>query len=723
VSATELTRRGFLVAGSLAGGGLALGVSLRESSAAPADAGGAAFAPDVWIRIDSDGRIGFVIDRAELGQGVTTALAQLLAEELEVDPVDVEISFADADHMQMVAGSSSVQGSWEPLRRAGAAAREMLVRAAAERWEVSAAECIALRGNVLHEPTGRSASYGELAALAATYRVPNDPTLKRPNDWKIIGRSVPRLDARGKVDGSAQFGIDVRPPGLRTAVVLRSPVFGGKLSGHAGHVPEDVEVIEIATGLAVVADGYWRARSVANALEVEWDEGEHAALSSASMTDEFGQLASEAGKEITDKGDASAELERSASTLEAIYELPFQAHATMEPQNCTAWVHDESCEIWAPTQNLSAARRAAAMTLGIDTDRVIAHQTLAGGGFGRRSEFDFVVEAAELAGKIDGPVQVLFSREDDIQHDYYRPLTYHRLRAGFDSEGQPTAWSHHVVGPSLIADVASRWTDVYLPDWVPGPVRSGLRRTAERVIGGWIADPTTTEGAGELPYAIPNVCVEATSHGRAVPIGFWRSVGHSHNGFVVEAFIDELAAVAGEDPFEFRRRLLAHHPRNRGVLELAAKRARWGEPLAPGHALGIAQHESFGSYVAEVAEISVSEGRDIQVHRVVCAVDCGRAINPDIVAAQMESGIAYGLTAALKSQITLENGRVIQSNFHDFPLLRMSEMPTVEVHILDSGEEIGGIGEVGTPPAAAAVANAVYAATGQRLRKLPLRLS
>lgn len=462
---------------------------------------------------------------------------------------------------------------------------------------------------------------------------------------------------------------------------------------------------------------------MADALEVEWEEGEHAGLSSASMTEEFGQLASQGGKEITDEGDAAGELERSAGTIEAIYELPFQAHATMEPQNCTAWVHGETCELWAPTQNLSAARRAAAMTLGIDTDRVTAHQTYAGGGFGRRFEFDFVAEAAELAGKVDGPVQVLFSREDDIQHDYYRPLTYHRLRAGFDSEGQPTVWSHHVVGPSLIADIASRATEVYLPAWVPGLVRSGVRETAERVIGRWIADPTTTEGAGELPYDIPNVCVEATAHGRAVPIGLWRSVGHSHNGFVVEAFIDELAAVANEDPFEFRRRLLAHHPRNRGVLELAARRARWGEPLASGHALGIAQHESFGSYVAEVAEVSVGDDREIRVHRVVCAVDCGRAINPDIVAAQMEGGIAYGLTAALKSEITLENGRVVQSNFHDFPLLRMSEMPDVEVHILDSGEELGGIGEVGTPPAAAAVANAVYAATGRRLRKLPLRLS
>ena len=722
MSVTELTRRGFLVATSLAGGGLALGVSLREARAVPTDAAGAGFAPDVWIRIERDGRIGFVIDRAEIGQGVTTALAQLLAEELEVDPKDVEISFADADHMQMVGGSSSVRDSWEPLRRAGAAAREMLVRAAAERWEVHDAKCVALHGRVLHEPSGRSASYGELAAQAATYRVPDEPKLKLPADWKTIGRPVPRLDARGKVDGSAQFGIDVRPQGLRTAVVLRSPVFGGRLAGHRGDVPEDVEVIEIASGLAVVAHGYWRARSVADALEVEWEEGEHAGLSSASMTEEFGQLASQGGKEITDEGDAAGELERSAGTIEAIYELPFQAHATMEPQNCTAWVHGETCELWAPTQNLSAARRAAAMTLGIDTDRVTAHQTYAGGGFGRRFEFDFVAEAAELAGKVDGPVQVLFSREDDIQHDYYRPLTYHRLRPGFDSEGQPTVWSHHVVGPSLIADIASRATEVYLPAWVPGLVRSGVRGTAERVIGRWIADPTTTEGAGELPYDIPNVCVEATAPGRAVPIGLWRSVGHSHNGFVVEAFIDELAAVANEDPFEFRRRLLAHHPRNRGVLELAALRARWGEPLAPGHALGIAQHESFGSYVAEVAEVSVGDDREIRVHRVVCAVDCGRAINPDIVAAQMEGGIAYGLTAALKSEITLENGRVVQSNFHDFPLLRMSEMPDVEVHILDSGEELGGIGEVGTPPAAAAVANAVYAATGRRLRKLPLRL-
>ncbi|MEE9279123.1 MAG: xanthine dehydrogenase family protein molybdopterin-binding subunit [Myxococcota bacterium] len=724
MSGTELTRRGFLVAGSLAGGGLAVGASLRRAEASPAHSASAdsTFAPDVWIRIASDGRISFRIDRAEIGQGVTTALSQLLAEELEVDPETVEVGFA-SDRMQMVGGSSSIRRSWEPLRRAGAAAREMLVRAAAERWQVPQAECVAADARVIHAASGRSASYGELAEEAATYEIPAEPRLKEPGEWKTIGRPLGRVDARIKVDGSAEFGVDVKLPGLRTAVVLRSPVFGGTLAGYSGDVPADVSVIEIASGLAVVAKGYWRARQTADKLVVDWDEGENARLSSASLTDRFRELAAEEGKKLTDEGDAVGELERSASTLEAVYELPFQAHATMEPQNCTAWLHDGICEIWVPTQNLSVARRAAARISGIDEDRVIAHQMLAGGGFGRRAEFDFVAEAVELAGKLDGPVRVLFSREDDIQHDYYRPLTVHRLRAGFDADGQPTAWCHHVVGPSLIADVASRATDVYLPGWVPGPVRGALRSVALRLIGGWIADPTTAEGASELPYDIANVLVEATSHGRAVPIGFWRSVGHSHNGFVVEGFVDELAVAAGEDPFEFRRRLLQQRPRNRGVLELAARRAGWGDPLAPGRARGIAQHESFGSYVAQVAEVSVSDSGEIIVHRMVCSVDCGRAINPDIVTAQMESGIAFGLTAALKSEITVENGRVLQSNFHDFPLLRMSEMPQVEVHILESGEELGGIGEVGTPPAAAAVANAVFAATGQRLRKLPLRLA
>ena len=719
-----LTRRGFLVASSLAGGGLALGVSLRRSQAAPtADAGDAAFAPDVWIRIESDDRISFQIDRAEIGQGVMTALTQLLAEELEVDPTSVEVGFAPGDKMQMVGGSSSIRRSWEPLRRAGAAAREMLVRAAAEGWGVPEAECVASGAQVRHPASGRSASYGELAARAATYPVPEEPKLKEPAEWKTIGQPLPRLDARSKVDGSAQFGIDVELSGLRTAVVLRSPVFGGTLAGYSGELPDDVTAVEISSGLAVVADGYWRARQVADGLEVEWDEGEHASLSSASMTDAFRELALERGKSLTDEGDAIGELERSASSIEAIYELPFQAHATMEPQNCTAWVHDGICEIWVPTQNLNGARRAAAKICEIDTERVVAHQTMVGGGFGRRAEVDFVSEAVELANKIDAPVRVLFSREDDIQHDYYRPLTYHRLRAGFDAEGQPTSWCHHIVGPSLIADIASRSAAIYLPDWVPGPVVRGLRALGLRVIGGWIADPTTAEGARELPYEIANVCVEATSHGRAVPLGFWRSVGHSHNGFVVEGFIDELAAVAGVDPFEFRRRLLDEYSRNRGVLELAAGRAGWGAPLPAGHALGIAQHESFGSFVAQVAEVSVGDAQEIHVHRVVCAVDCGRAINPDIVTAQMESAIAFGLTAALKSEITLERGRVVQSNFHDFPLLRFNEMPEVEVHILESGAELGGIGEVGTPPVAPAVANAVYAATGKRLRKLPLRLS
>jgi isoquinoline 1-oxidoreductase subunit beta len=715
-----LTRRGFLVAGSLAGGGLLIGTSCLRWPGAPPAAGAAEFAPDAWIRIASSGRIAFQIDRAEIGQGVSTSLAQLLAEELEVDPAQVAIEFAGPDTMNMVGGSSSVRSAWEPLRRAGAAAREMLVEAAAREWQVPASECAARDASVHHAASGRSASYGALAAAAAKLAPPSEPKLKPASQFRVIGQPVGRLDARAKVDGSAQFGIDVKLPGLRTAVVRRPPVFGGALRGYKGDVPAGVEVFEISTGLAVVADGYWRARQVADALQIDWDEGEHAELSSDALRETCRALAAESGKSVHSEGDAERALGSAAKTVEAFYEVPFQAHATMEPQNCTAWLRDGTCEIWVPTQNLAGARAAAALVCGLSESRVIAHQTQAGGGFGRRAEVDFVAECVQIAMRSKAPVRVLWSREDDTQHDYYRPATFHRLRGGLDAEGRPVAWAHHSVGPSLIGQVAQRMAHLFLP--VPTAVGRMLGSLAQRVYGGWLADPTTVEGAKELPYAIANQRVESTAHGRAVPIGFWRSVGHSHNGFVVESFVDELALAAGADPFVFRRDLLAPGSRHRRVLELAAEKAGWGQPLVPGRALGIAQHESFGSAVAEVAEVEV-KGREIRVHRVVCAVDCGPVVNPDIAAAQMESSVVFGLTAALKSEITLERGRVKQSNFHDFPLLRLSEMPEVEVHFVPSDGPIGGIGEIGTPPIAAAVANAVHAATGQRLRSLPLRLA
>ena len=716
-----LTRRGFLVAGSLVGGGLLVGTSCMRWTRQPAADAAAEFAPDAWIRIASSGRISFQIDRAEIGQGVTTSLAQLLAEELEVDPARVAIEFAGPESMGMVGGSSSVRSAWEPLRRAGAAAREMLIEAAAAQWQVPAGECAARDAAVHHAASGRSAGYGELAVAASKLAPPSEPRLKPAAEFRVIGQPVGRLDGRSKVDGSAQFGIDVKLPGLRTAVVRRPPVFGGALRSYTGDVPSDVEVFEISTGLAVVANGYWRARSVADALQIDWDEGEHAELSSESLRETCRELAAKPGKEVHDAGDPEGALGSAAKTLDVLYEVPFQAHATMEPQNCTAWLHDGRCEIWAPTQNLKGARTAAALVCGLAESQVTAHQTQAGGGFGRRAEVDFVSEAVQVAMRSKAPVRVLWSREDDTQHDYYRPATYHRLRGGLAADGRALAWSHHMVGPSLIGQVAARMAHLFLP--VPVPVGRMLGSLAQRLYGGWLTDPSSVEGAAELPYRIPNVRVEATAHGRAVPIGFWRSVGHSHNGFVVESFIDELAVAAGADPFVFRRELLDAGSRHRRVLELAASKAGWGEPLPAGRARGIAQHESFGSCVAEIAEVSVSDSKQVRVHRVVCAVDCGPVVNPDIAAAQMESSIVFGLTAALKSEITLERGRVKQSNFHDFPLLRLAEMPEVEVHFAPSDGPIGGLGEIGTPPIAAAVANALHAATGQRLRSLPLRLA
>jgi isoquinoline 1-oxidoreductase beta subunit len=703
-SATDpaLSRRDFLRLGALAGAGLVIGFRLPRAG----EARGAAakpLAPNVWLRIAPDGTVTVLVARSEMGQGVRTALPMLVAEELEADWTRVRFEQATPEPRygsMSTGGSRSIRSLHGPLRKAGAQAREMLVSAAALTWGVDRADCRAERGEVVHGATGRRLAYGALVERAATLEVPADPPLKDPGDWKILGTRVARLDAREKVDGSAGFGLDVRVPAMRHAAVVRCPVFDGKATGFdpapARAVRGVTDVLQISSGVAVVADSTWAAFQGAAALTVRWDEGPLAGLDSAAIRRRFAELAAQPGAVARKEGEGAAALAHAARTLEAVYETPYLAHATMEPMNCTAHVRADACDIWVATQTATGVQQRAAQVTGLKPEVIRVHTQYLGGGFGRRSEQDFVVEALELSRAVGAPVQVVWSREDDLRHDFYRPATYHLLRAGLDEAGKPRVWTHRLVGPAILRRIAA------------GAIRNGI-------------DPTSVEGAAGLPYAIPNLEVDFVEHDAGIPTGFWRSVGNSQNAYAVECFVDEVAAAAGRDPFDLRRELLAGKPRHLGVLLLAAEKAGWGKPLAAGRARGIALWESFGSFVAQVAEVSVAADGAVRVLRVVCAVDCGLCMNPAIVEAQMESGIVYGLSAALKGEITIEKGRVVQGNFHDYELLRLSECPAIEVHIVPSREPPGGIGEPGTPPITPAVVNAVFAATGRRVRTLPIR--
>ncbi|HEU5262569.1 MAG TPA: xanthine dehydrogenase family protein molybdopterin-binding subunit [Gemmatimonadales bacterium] len=712
---TEVTRREFLQTASVVGAGLVIGFHLPPGTRFRTAAGPptpptplAPFAPNAWLRIGADESVLVVVDRSEMGQGVATSLPMLVAEELEADWSKVRIEFAPADNaytnpmfgMQGTGGSTSVRAAWTPLRKAGAAARELLVSAAAETWGVDKSECRAERGAVVHTTSRRRPlSYGKLVARAATLPVPQDPPLKDPKDWKILGTRARRLDTPPKVDGSAQFGIDVKAPGLLVAVIARSPVFGGKVASFdatkSKAVPGVRHVVQVSSGVAVVADGYWPAKKGQDALEITWDDGANASVSSASIAQLLAQRAEQPGAVARHDGDPDAGLSGAASKLDAVYEAPFLAHATMEPMNCTAHVRADGVEIWAPTQFQTGAQGVGAQIGGVPPEKVKVHTTYLGGGFGRRFELDFIQEALETSKATAAPVKVIWSREDDIRHAQYRPACHHRLRAGLDTGGRPVAWTHRLVAPSIMARV------------FPQTIKNGL-------------DEEAVEGGVGMPYAIPNVHVDYVLTDTGIPVGFWRSVNNSFNAFAVESFIDELAHAAKQDPYEYRRDLLGKAPRHLGVLNLAAGKAGWGTAPPAGRSRGIAVYKSFESYVAQVAEVSVESDGRVRVQRVVCAVDCGPVVNPDIVEAQMQSGIVYGLTAALYGEIAIEGGRVKQSNFHDYPMLRLAEMPKVEVYIVPSTDAQGGVGEPGTPPIAPAVCNAIFAATAKRIRRLPI---
>ena len=722
-----LSRRTFVKIGAVGAGGLVLGFSLRHVLAGdpelpPTDA---AFAPDAWLRIGEDGSVTVEVAKSEMGQGVSTALPQLVAEELEVPLERVTFSFAPAHPayhdpmmgMQVTGGSTSVMSAFDPLRRAGATAREMLRRAAAERWGVEAGS-VRMEAGFALGPDDRSAGYGELATAAAALPVPEEVALKPAADFALIGTSPDRLDVPAKTTGSAAFGIDAGPPDARVAVVARCPVFGGKVASYdasAALAVEGVEeVVEIASGLAVVASGYWPATKGREALEIEWDEGEAAGLDDAGIARRMRAALVEGGRVAHEAGDVDTAL-GSGTRLEAEYDLPYLAHSTMEPMNCTALVEGGRCTVWAPTQFQDApammgggARGAAAKAAGLSADAVEIRTTFLGGGFGRRAEHDFVVEAVQVAAAVEGPVKVVWSREDDVRHDFYRPASHHRLTASLGDDGRPTAWSHEIAVQSIMARLVPGWLPRFAASWA-GVMPHGI-------------DPTAVEAAENAPYGIENVRVSWSEVELPIPVGFWRSVGNSQNGFVVESFVDELAAAAGRDPYEYRRELLADQPRHRAVLDAAAGAAGWGETPPEGRARGIAVVASFGSYVAEVAEVSVEDGRP-RVHKVWCAVDCGTVVNPRIVRAQMESAIVYGLSAALDGKITIRDGRVVEGNFDDYPALRIDEAPEVEVVLVPSGDAPGGVGEPGLPPLAPAVTNALFALTGQRIRALPIELA
>ena len=725
-----LSRRTFLKA-SVAGGGLLVSFS-RPARIGTALAGGAPpagdFMPNGFIRIDRDGRVTLIMHKVEMGQGTYTSMPMLLAEELEVDLSQVHLEHAPPDDalyaepffgVQETGGSTSVRGNWEPLRRAGATARGMLVSAAAETWQVDPSSCRAASGAVIHGPTGRSLSYGALVDRAALLPVPRDVTLKDPKEFKLIGTPARRLDTPDKVDGTAQFGIDVRLPGMRFAAVAACPVFGGKLGSlddaKTKGIPGVQQVVRLDDAVAVVAGDTWAAKQGLAALDIRWDEGPNANLSSADIVQQLAAASQKSGAVARKEGDVAAAMAGAAQKVEAIYELPFLAHATMEPVNCTVHVRPGACDIWVGTQVPTFTRTAAAKVTGLSKAQVQVHNHLLGGGFGRRLEVDFVIQAVQIAKQVTGPVQVIWSREEDIQHDMYRPYYYDRIAAGLDAQGMPVAWTHRVTGSSIMARVVSQ----LFPKTLRVMRAAGVHQLFAMVKG---LDVDAVEGAAEPPYALPNIRVEyVRQEPPGVPTAFWRGVGPTHSIFVVESFIDELAAATKRDPFEYRRALLDRSPRAKAVLELAAERAGWGRPLPAGSGRGIALLHAFGSYIAQVADVVVSKQGDVRVRRVVCAVDCGTVVNPDTVKAQMESGIVFGITAALWGEITIKNGRVEQHNFHDYRMLRMSETPTIEVHLIQSAEAPGGVGEPGTSAVMPAVTNAIFAATGRRIRKLPVK--
>ncbi|MCB1850918.1 MAG: xanthine dehydrogenase family protein molybdopterin-binding subunit, partial [Gammaproteobacteria bacterium] len=722
----NLSRRRFVTSALVSVAGLTLGilpgVRAGERQSAPGNAGSVAaqageFSPNAFLRIDQDGLVTVISKHLEMGQGTYTGLATLVAEELDADWGKIRVEGAPADAsrynnlfwgpMQGTGGSTAIANSFDQLRRAGAVARQMLVTAAAELWQVPETEVSVATGVVAHSASGRKAGFGQLAELAARQPVPETVLLKEPEAFTLIGKRIPRQDSAEKIDGTAQFTLDVKLPGMKSALVLHPPRFGVSVKSvddtAALRVPGVNKVVSIPSGVAVVADDFWSARLGRDALSVSWDESGAFSRSSAELLDEYRELARTEGTLVRKEGDAAQVIAQADTLLEAEYSVPFLSHSAMEPMDCVVRIDDSGCDIWNGEQMQTSDQMAVAKLLGLKPEQVRINMLYAGGSFGRRANpaADYLLEAVHIARSLEQgtPLKMVWTREDDTRAGYYRPMYLHKLRGALDAAGNPLAWEQRIVGQSILA--GTPFEAVMVKDGV---------------------DHTSVEGAVNLPYPIANFQLELHSPQLPVPVLWWRSVGSTHTAFAGECFIDELAHKAGQDPVAYRRRLLADQPRHLGVLNLAAEKADWGAPLGRGQGRGVAVHKSFNSYVAQVVEVTVRRGV-IYVDRVVIAVDCGIAINPDVIEAQMQGGMGFGLSAALYSELTLDQGRVVQSNFNDYQVLRIDQMPEVAVYIVPSAEPPTGVGEPATPVIAPAVANAVFAATGQRLRKLPLRLA
>ena len=706
MSTRTVRRREFIKTGAAIGGGLlvSLYAPLPGGPSGALAAEEKEFALNAFVRIGTDESVTVISAHSEMGQGIYTSLPMLLNEELEANWSNIRVEAAPVDKvynhplfgLQMTGGSTTSPAEWKRYREMGATARVMLVDAAAAQWNVEPASCQVEKGVVIHAATGKRATYGSLADAAAKLTPPANVPLKNPKDFTLIGKSTRRLDTPSKVNGSAQFGLDVVRPGMLTAVVARPPVFGGKVAkldaSEALKVPGVKAVEQVPSGVAVIAEHFWPAKLGREKLKVEWDLGPNVDLSTEKMLRDFAETALKPGAIAKKTGDPQAALKTAAKTITAEYDVPYLAHACMEPLNCVVDLRGDSCEIWTGTQFETVDRASAAQVVGLPPEKVQIHTMLLGGGFGRRANpaSDFVVEAAHVAKIAKAPVKVVWTREDDMRGGWYRPMWHDRFVAGLDANGDPIAWTHTIVGQSIAQGTP----------FAAFMIKDGV-------------DSTSVEGAADILYGLPNLQVDLHTPQIGVPVQWWRSVGHSHTGFSVEAFFDEVAHAGGKDPYELRRKLLADQPRMRAVLELAAQKANWGSKLPPGVGRGIATHFSFNSYVAQVVEASVDKSGEVRVHRVVCALDCGLVINPDTVRAQMEGGIIFGLTAALKTEITLKDGRVVQGNFDDYPMLRIFESPKIEVHIVPSGESPTGVGEPGVPPACAGAGQRTLRRHGQ----------
>jgi isoquinoline 1-oxidoreductase beta subunit len=745
------TRRSFLKATAMGSGGLMMSIALP--SCATLKNGGMTQAGDTdqwntnaWLRIDSDNSIHFVLDRVEMGQGTYTGMTTLLAEELEVDPEKVNVTFAGVDSVyrntiygiQITGGSTSVASSWQILREAGAATRIMLIKAAANTWGISEADCSAENGvvinnNASHKQNGQKITFGQLASIAATYSVPSDIPLKDKADFKVIGKYNKRLDALKKATGTADYGIDTELPGMKYAVFTRAGRWDSQIksfdASQIKKMPGIEQVFAVnkphAIGVAIVAKSYWQARKAQQALTVEWHESELTHLDDASIFAQYKKdLAAGSGNNVRSEGDITSALDNAAHTITAEYEMPFLAHATLEPQNCTAWAKPDGLEVWAPTQSPDMAQVAAAKATDYSLADIKIHTTFIGGGFGRRINQDFIAEAAAISEISQQPIKLIWSREEDTQRDWYRPSSYHKLSASINKAGEISGWNHQMAGSGVfdyfVGDAAVAQYP-FMPKFMFGMLES-VGKMGEGIMTP--ADGSIFEGAEAIPYDFANINVDYKKSDSGILVGNWRSVGYSHNGFIVESFIEKLAQSPAikskKDSYQFRYDLLNKHPRAQAVLKMAADKAQWGSPL-PGCTQGISIHKSFGTWVAQIADVNI-EDNQINVKRVVCVVDCGQVVNPDTVVAQMEGGIIFALTAALYGKITIKDGIPQQTNFHDYQLLRINEAPQIDVHIIESDESPTGVGEPGVPPLASAVANAITAKTGQFFNSLPLEL-